>query len=345
LSKAPETIVWLVTSKCNLNCRHCYAKEYLGEEDLDTASALRVVREAAEAGVKHIHYTGGEPLLRRDIKEVLKETLELGVQATLFTNSTLVTRDLARELSNLGILVYTSIDGPSREVHEALRGPGTWGRLVKGLKALVGEGVEVHANISVAETNWAYVGDTIAKALELGASSVSIIPTMPAGNALRYGTHVTPSHFAKAVARAARAAEELGVTVGVWCAPFTGAVTRSPNLEWSNCRDRDVMDLSPSGRVLTCDVMNYSVGNVLELGVRGAWEALRRDPVMVRASKPRLKPPCTTCPLRSLCRGGCYARAWLAYGDVEAPDPLCPRVARAVKRGEKLFTHQPRSIR
>ena len=325
--EAPNDIIWLITGRCNLNCIHCYANMYRSERELSTTEVLKIVKDATDAGVEHIHYTGGEPLLRRDMIQILKETIDLGLYATLFTNLTIINQDIARELSRLGIVIYTSLDGHNRELYEAHRGRGTWDRFLKGFNLIKEEGLHIHVNISITEINWNYVGSIISKAIEIGAESVSIIPAMPSGNAMRNNVYVKPEHFIKALEDANAKAKELGITIWVWCAPFVGVIFKSPYIRYSNCRYWEVMDISPSGRVILCDVLNYEICNVKELGIRKAWHMFKEHPLMKKIMRPNLKEPCNRCPLNSYCKGGCYARAYIKYGSVEMPDPLCPIVA------------------
>ncbi len=267
-------------------------------------------------------------MLRNDIFDILKRTIELGIDISLFTNVTLVNDEIAARLARTGVTIYTSIDGHNREVYESIRGLGTWSKFLRGVRELVEYGLYVHMNISVTELNWMYIDKIIRKAVELGASSVSLIPAMPAGNALKFNTYVRPEHFAKALIKADEVAKELGIYVSIWCSPFTPIVVKSDRILFSNCRDWNVMDLSPSGRVLICDVLNIDVGRITELGVRGAWRKLRSNELIRRIENPKLeKEPCKSCPIKNLCRGGCYARAYIVSRSIDMPDPLCPRVA------------------
>ena len=328
MEEGPETIIWIVTSRCNLNCRHCYTLPYRFERDLSTDIIKKIIEEAADVGVEHIHYTGGEPLLRNDIFDVLKHTIELGIDTSLFTNATLVNDEIAKKLARTSVTIYTSIDGHNREIYESIRGLGTWSKFLKGVKKLIEYGLYVHMNISITELNWIYVDKIIRKAIELGASSVSLIPAMPAGNALKFNTYIRPEHFTKALIKADEVAKELGIYVSVWCSPFTPIVVKSDRILFSNCRDWNVMDISPSGRVLICDVLNIDVGRITELSVRSAWKRLKSNELIKRIENPELeKEPCRSCPIKSLCKGGCYARAYIMFKSVDMPDPLCPRVA------------------
>jgi len=325
--EAPNDIIWLITGRCNLNCIHCYANTYRNEEELDTIEVLKIVEDAAKVGVEHVHYTGGEPLIRRDMIQILKETIDLGLYATLFTNLTAIKPDVAKELGKLGIVIYTSMDGHNKELYEMHRGKGTWNRFLKGFSLVKKEGLHIHVNISITELNWNYAGDVVSKAIEIGAESVSIIPAMPSGNAMKNNVYVRSEHFVKALEDVNAKARELGITIWVWCAPFVGAILRSPYIKYGNCRYWDVMDISPSGRVILCDVLNYEICNVKELGIRRAWHTLKEHPLMKKIMRPNLKEPCNKCPFSNYCKGGCYARAYIKYGSIEMPDPLCPIVA------------------
>lgn len=322
----PETIIWLITPRCNLNCVHCYAVPYRAEKELPERVVLKVVEDAADSGVTHIHYTGGEPLLRPDMRGIIEHTLSLGVDASVFTNATVIRPDIIKWLSRVGIRVYTSMEGHVKELYEAHRGIKTWESFVQGVKNLVEEGVEVHINVAVTEHNWMHMKDIIIKAHELGASSISMIPSMPVGNALKSGVYVAPNHLAKALIAADDAARELGIDINVWCVPFVPAVLKSRRLKYSNCRNANVMDVTPSGKVIMCDIMGYAVANIVEDGVKGAWTKLKNNSLSKAIMKPVREGPCATCVYRTACMGGCYARAYLKWGRLNAPDPMCPIV-------------------
>lgn len=325
--QSPEWIIWLIYPGCNLGCRHCYASQYVGEKPLPFDKVIEVIRDAGESGVEHINYTGGEPLLRKDMIGILKETIDQGITASLFTNATLLNESIVSELAKLEILVYSSMDASNKELYEKIRGMDTWEKFVNGVKLIKQHGLYLHINITVSEFNWQGIGETIRKAFDLGADSVSIIPSMPAGRAKEAKVYVKPEHFLVALKQAEESASELGVFIDIWCAPFIIALPWAKHLRYGNCRDWAVMDITPSGKVVLCDVISIVVADVLKHGVRGAWSRLHENPFYAKA----LTTPnqCLKCSYSRICRGGCYARAYNLYRTFDKPDPLCPLIKMA----------------
>lgn len=320
-----EWIIWIITGRCNLRCTHCYASIYEEEEELPLGLVVKLLGEAAELGVEHVSFTGGEPLLRRDIFEILSQARDMGFSINVFTNSTLVTDGAASRLARLEVGVNTSLDGPNPGVHERLRGPGSWVRAVEGIKRLVDHGLHVHVNITITRLNYLHIGETVRRAYGLGASSVSVIPAMPAGRALDNRVYAERLHVEEALKQVDRVAGEDGVPVGVWCVPFCHPPAGSGLVYCSGtCRRWRVVDLSPSGRLLLCDVLGIGGGNAAVQGLREAYRNLTSHPMYGEAVRnPRPAGHCASCKLWRRCLGGCYARSFRLRGTLHGPDPLC----------------------
>jgi radical SAM protein with 4Fe4S-binding SPASM domain len=325
----PEDLIWLITSKCNLNCHHCYASLYRFEPDLSYGDIIKILEDARESGVEHINFTGGEPTLRSDIFEILRYTIDLGISPSIFTNATTINDDMASKLSELEVYVLTSMDGHCKELYERIRGFNTWEKFISGVKRLLASGVEVQVNISVNKLNYSFADRILEEALKLGFKRFSMIPTMPSGTANISGLHVDCNEFYKAIKLVEFKAEELGVSVGVWCAPFIGLITPSNRIRYGCCRRWREMDLTPSGRIVLCDVLNIEVSDVRVWGVGGAWKRYIDNPIVQSVRSPKPVPPCDDCGLWEDCMGGCYARAYMLFGKLNMPDPLCPKVSES----------------
>ncbi|MBW1862545.1 MAG: radical SAM protein, partial [Deltaproteobacteria bacterium] len=104
IDKKP-VVVWNVTRACNLNCIHCYAHavEQSHERELTKAQAFNLIDDLAEFGVPVILFSGGEPLMRHDLVELASYAVDKGIRAVVSTNGTLITKEKARELKNVGL--------------------------------------------------------------------------------------------------------------------------------------------------------------------------------------------------------------------------------------------------
>jgi radical SAM protein with 4Fe4S-binding SPASM domain len=179
--------------------------------------------------------------------------------------------------------------------------------------------IPFHVNITVSTMNYDRVGDAITLANDLGADSISIIPSMAFGRALETKSFIGREEFLKSVIQADRVAEEIGIRVSVWCSPFLG-VLGLRNLYYSDCREFRELDVSPGGKVLICDVMGMEVADLMKDGIKGAWRKLNENEIYLRAKELPLE--CLDC---GACRGGCYARAFNHWRRLPSIDPLCPR--------------------
>jgi len=120
---APFQVVWDVTYACNLQCKHCYATA--GKplpDELTTEEALDAIDKFNKLGVTIISFSGGEPLVRKDILELTRYASEKGIYVAIATNGTLITEKKAKEMRKSGVsYLQISLDG-TRETHDAFRG-------------------------------------------------------------------------------------------------------------------------------------------------------------------------------------------------------------------------------
>lgn len=153
-------VSWNCTRTCNLKCRHCYAnsegKRYAGE--LTTAEALAFIDALAAFRVPVILFTGGEPLMREDLFTLTAYAREKGIRATLSTNGTLITPEMARTIKDHGIgYVGISIDGDPA-VNDAFRGvKGAYARALEGIRNCRAVGQRVGLRFTINRSNMASV--------------------------------------------------------------------------------------------------------------------------------------------------------------------------------------------
>ena len=149
-------VVWNSTRTCNLRCRHCYmesdGQKYAGE--LTTEEAKRFIDDLAEFRVPVLLFSGGEPLIRPDFFELAEYARDKGVRPTLSTNGTLITRDVAQRIKDLGVgYVGISLDGLA-DVNDMFRGvEGAYQRAMKGIENCVAVGQRVGLRFTINHHN------------------------------------------------------------------------------------------------------------------------------------------------------------------------------------------------
>jgi radical SAM protein with 4Fe4S-binding SPASM domain len=340
---APFLVVWDFTHMCNLKCRHCYqdAQKALPGE-LSTEESKKLIEELSEAGVVVIAFSGGEPLMRKDIFEIVSHAARHDMYVSIATNGTLITPEVARKLADSGAnYVEVSIDGRSAAEHDALRGiPGAFDRSVAGIRNAVGAGLFTCIATTVTRDNVDQVADIHALGKELG---VNFIPTgrgvemvdkditpQQRENLLEYildnakaGAVPLELSTAPQIARVAVEAEgKYGVPVGHFHMGegIKGKTRMLADFIGGCGAGRLYCSIEPTGIVQPCVFLPIPVGNIREQSFLDIWH---HAPVLKQLrNRDQLTGTCGTCENKYIC-GGCRARAWAYYRDLNAPDPGC----------------------
>jgi len=136
-SKRRPIVVWNITRACNLKCVHCYNDSGAGKtcNELSTSQAKAVLDDLSKFNVPSVLFSGGEPLMRPDLFELIEYGVQKGLRAVISTNGTLITADVAKKIKQMGVsYVGISLDGIG-QVNDKFRGvPGAFDRAVQGIR-------------------------------------------------------------------------------------------------------------------------------------------------------------------------------------------------------------------
>jgi radical SAM protein with 4Fe4S-binding SPASM domain len=193
---APLSVVWNVTSNCNLNCSHCFADANFNndsKDDLSTTDAKKVIRILALNDVVTLNFCGGEPLMRKDIFELIRYAHERKISTSISTNATLLTQEVCEQLYDSGIRSITiSLDGISSTSHDRLRNiKGAFDRTVKGIKiaSKFGKFDEIIIATTLTDFNYKEIPELYDYARELGATRYYVGRLLPSGRGKSYIEH------------------------------------------------------------------------------------------------------------------------------------------------------------
>ncbi|MGB9857514.1 MAG: radical SAM protein [Dictyoglomaceae bacterium] len=321
-------IIWILDSKCNLNCSHCYVHSRGWERKISKERGLKLIEEAKRADFKGIDFTGGEPLLIPEIFDYIKKAKEVGLEVSINSNALLLNKDIVKFLKEYEVFVYISVDGPNKESYEKIRGKNTFENLVKNLELIKEESLEYSIIFSISSLNYNFAKDMVSFAKDFSAKSLCMIPVIPAGEAKRTRVYIDSSLLISTIKEVKEEAERLKYPVEVWCASFLKLFFDSPYLIIDECPIFDLLDISPSGDILICDVIDNPLSEIRTKSLLSAINEVKNHPLYKLILE--RKENCTGCKIKDFCRGGCYARALIFYNDFSKKDPLCPKVLTPV---------------
>jgi len=325
LMNSPQTILWLLTSRCNLACRHCYAARF-SQNELPEEEIFRIVQSAAGVGVKHFGLSGGEVFLHRNALEILRQASELGMSTSVVSNGLLITEEVAQRLKEYHTHIFISLDGAEKDTHERVRGPETWEPTLLSIEKMRQHGVNFSPIMAVSKLNRTEVQEYLSLAKNLGSSVACLIPVMLAGRATKEMV-LQAEDMVTFLKEIEEAVQELEIQVSLWCTPFARLVVKSDRIRADFCRLAQEIELDPMGNVLLCDILDVVLSNIQGKEIKEIWEEQERHPLAKALTDPMPAEPCRECPLQAECQGGCFARAQLLSGNIHDPDPLCPRVS------------------
>ncbi len=344
---APPVVVWNFTNICNLKCKHCYqsAGKKLPEE-LSLSKRLDIIDQLAREDVFSIAFSGGEPLMDKDLWPAIEKAKEEDMYVSVASNGTLITEEIAKKMTKVGIdYVEISLDSVYPERHDEFRGvQRAWERTVKGIKnAVAQKAYQVGLASTITRMNFNELEDLIEFSIKLGTDKFFAFNFIPVGEGKNLiDLDLTPSMREKVLNILYEYYLEKNVVTLTTCPQYArvcmensqGNFAASSHYSASKggkarllaefiggCGvGRGYCAIQPDGIVTPCVYMPIVVGDLKKQSFKEIWTT---SPVLEDLrSRENLKEHCGICEYRSAC-GGCRARAYAYFGDYKAPDPGC----------------------
>ena len=182
---APINVCFHITSRCNLNCKHCINRNRLDSDaDLTTEELIRVVDQLGQAKVFQVSLFGGEPLCHPDFSLLVEQLNKYPMQLSLNTNATLIDRAMAKWLRKNKIRsTVVSFDGSTAEIMDRTRGKGTFEKNIKGIESLIAEGLPVLLSTTLTKINYKDIRAMVLLGRKLNAGNIRFNHVFFGGNA------------------------------------------------------------------------------------------------------------------------------------------------------------------
>jgi PqqA peptide cyclase len=326
-SYRPYALLAELTYLCPLHCPYCSnPTRYPKGEELSLAEWSRVFQEAAQLGVLHLGLSGGEPLARADLMELVRVAAAAGLYSNLITSAVGLTEARTKDLVKAGL---NSIQ-ISFQAHEAILGDKIAGTKAHQLKLqaariAVEAGLTLSLNVVLHRANLAFLEQIIALAESLGAKRLELANVQYYGWALLNRDGLLPTREQVEIAAGvARSAKErmAGKMELLYVLPDYFQDRPKPCMQgWG----RRYLTVNPVGEVLPCpnafSIPGMRFESVRERSLREIW--LESESFNRFRGTDWMPLPCRECPEREIDFGGCRCQAALVTGDPAATDPVC----------------------
>jgi pyrroloquinoline quinone biosynthesis protein E len=325
----PFSLLCELTYRCPLQCPYCsnpidFARH---ESELTTADWQRVLTEAAALGVVQAHFSGGEPLVRTDLPQIISRARDLGLYTNLSTGGTLLTEKIAKDLRAAGLdSLQVSIQEANAANSDRLAGGApSFEKKQRAAKLAKDLGFSLTLNVVLHRQNLDNIEAIIAMAEQLGAERLELANSQYNGWALKNRAVLLPTRAqierAVTVARAARERLKGRMEILYVLPDYFEEFPKACLQGWG----RVFMTVAPDGTVLPCQTAREIAGLKFENARKKSLEEIwfRSDVFQKFRGTDWLPEPCQSCPRKEVDFGGCRCQAFLLTGNATVTDPVC----------------------
>lgn len=323
---SPIRIQWRITQKCNLNCKHCYLDEKNNKsKELSKKQIIEAAKKIVDAKVFEILITGGEPTIKEGIIEVL-DILGKHCSIIIFTNA-LDDIALKKILPTIikykeNISINVSLDGPVN-IHESIRGIGTYKKTINNINLLINKGIEVNTNTVLTTSFIPHLEKFIEELRKIKLTSIKFSKFYPLGEGEKYKNLMpSPELFSNTSKKLLEIKkDEPRITFdNNFCFLINN---RKQPIDTRKCSGGiSKLVIESNGNVFPCQLLplrKFFMGNFTKDSVKKLWNNKNRKKFI----KDFFPNECKKCEHNKYCNSGCKASSFSIHKDFKEKDPYC----------------------
>lgn len=348
----PAPPLWLLaelTYRCPLHCAFCYNPVDFASHgaELDTAAWKDVIGQARELGAAQIGFSGGEPLVRDDLEELVAHARKLGFYTNLITSGVGLNETRITDLKQAGLdHIQLSFQDSSRELNDFLSSTRTFELKQRVARLIKAHGYPMVVNCVLHRYNLPHVAQIIDMALEMGADYLELANTQYYGWAMLNRAQLMPT--AEQLWEVEAIVNQYRETVAGRCQilfvvpDYFETRPKACMNGWGSV----FLGIAPDGTALPChaarSLPRLNLPNTRDMSLSDIWH--RSDAFNAFRGDGWMSEPCHTCDERAKDHGGCRCQAYLLTGDANAADPVCSKSPHhgQIEQAVKLARHPTR---
>lgn len=354
-------MIWNFTNRCNLFCHHCYSKADPNNEDsLTFEQIVQTIPSMVKAGVRFVIFSGGEPLIRKDIFDIAAKMQEAGIMTYLSSNGMYINEKNAQKIVDTFNYIGISIDG-IEEVHDYFRGQkGSYQKAINGIKHIQNAGGNAGIRFTLTQETKSSFYKMFELSEELNVNKIYISHLVYSGRGLdNLKIDISKEQRREFVEYIIDKAfeyyneqKDIDIVTGnmemdaiVLLQKFEKeypqyAQTLKEKLEnWGgNSAGYRLGNMDWEGNVKPDPFFPQYIGNYLDSTFEDVWNNQSNEVLQKLRQRPReLSGKCENCNYLSICNGGSRSRAYAIHGDLWAEDPSCYLTHNEIRRENETY--------
>jgi len=327
----PRTVYWECTNRCNYKCIHCYSSsgESFHQEELKFNTVKKMIDEMSVFGAEFLSIGGGEPLLYKDIFNVIKYAAKKGIEVELTTNASLITEETIQKLVNSGLkFIQVSLDGANENTYSLIRKGGDFNEIIKIIPKISKNFILSICSV-INKLNYNKIDDLIEISKKVNAKHFRVIPLMEIGRGINIKSLQLSKKQLKelhAIIQHRKKREKL-INIQLnenLVLPENKNISWMPENHFGCSAARTTCGIDFKGNVYPCSFMEFDelkCGNIKNSSLLKIWENSKVMKNLRNLDK--LSGKCLKCRYLNLCRGGCRAAAYMKNKRLTDSDYLC----------------------
>lgn len=351
-----NVLVIAATQGCNLACRHCYANARKPFRNEMTSEELKRLIDDLESmpwknDVSRVGLTGGEFFTRPDALQIIDYVHASGFKVLVSSNGLLLTEEIISRLANYANLkISVSLDGPTAEVHELIRGERTFARTIEVIRKLTARGVSVGVNMFVHQDNISLIEETLQLTEELGVKAFNCLNLMRVGRAnsrqsrdelVRVPEHVLYRNLFAILRRNPRYQELMkNSTFANQIMGIAGGVKS----HYCGIGTNRALYVRADGSIYPCPdtaLPKFRLGNVRSEQLWDIWEHSPLLRELRQLDVDTMNPTCAECDVRYFCGGGCRGENYQVTKEIRSPHFNCKEIRKTIIEIMWMLTEEP----
>ncbi len=325
----PNLVGWEITSQCNLTCPHCFsAAAKRPHDEMSTAECKGVIEDMARIGVKMIGWTGGEPLMRQDLEELIAHAKQHGIKSSITTNAVLLDEKRAASLKAAGNrAIQISLDGSTAEINYKMRRASQeeFDKIIKAIKICRRLHIRLFLATLLGQENLDDAPEMVKLAKREGLDTIRFCGYTPIGRGKRTDVRERLDFNRRLLDLWAFIdnSQKDGEIMSMYDPGF-GPVP--PGYDFHECiAGKETFYLKANGDIYPCTSLlnrQFRIGNIRKRSLEELWNDPEME-AMAHFPRENIHGPCRDCDNFARCHGACRGAAFAHTGDISASFPVC----------------------